>query len=62
MFSDDITTTADGSDTYQIVKDAGRYKWVLAVMVLSISPVNSLGNIVSITAPCSPQVIEYFQP
>lgn len=26
---DDITMTADGVDTYQIVKDAKRYKWVL---------------------------------
>jgi ethanolamine-phosphate cytidylyltransferase len=25
---DDITTTADGTDTYQIVKDAGRYRYV----------------------------------
>lgn len=25
-FVDDITTTADGVDTYQIVKDAKRYK------------------------------------
>lgn len=26
--TDDITMTADGVDTYQIVKDANRYKWV----------------------------------
>lgn len=29
LFADDITTTADGVDTYQIVKDAKRYKWVI---------------------------------
>ena len=28
LLSDDITTTADGTDTYAIVKAAGRYKSV----------------------------------
>lgn len=26
LFSDDITVTADGIDTYHLVKEAGRYR------------------------------------
>ena len=34
---DDITTTADGQDTYQDVKDAGRYKYVIQNYLSEIS-------------------------
>ena len=33
-FSDDITTTSDGTDTYHLVKAAGRYR--LVVVCLSV--------------------------
>lgn len=28
VVTDDITVTADGTDTYHLVKSAGKYKWV----------------------------------
>lgn len=28
LFADDITMTAEGVDTYHLVKSANRYKWV----------------------------------
>jgi hypothetical protein len=33
-FADDITMTADGVDTYHLVKAAGRYKYVIVLCVI----------------------------
>lgn len=37
LFLDDITMTADGVDTYQIVKDAKRYQYVKFDLKLNIN-------------------------
>ena len=47
VHGDDITTTADGVDTYHIVKAAGRYKYIrylLQSVVFYNLFINLLGN------------------
>lgn len=37
--SDDITTTADGVDTYHLVKSAGRYKLDIYLIIFLLSTI-----------------------